>query len=118
MFLNCGVEKTFKSLLDCKEIQLVNSKGNQPWIFFRRTDAKAKAPIFWLSDAKSQLTEKDPDAGKDRGQKEKGETENEMVGWHHPLNGHESEQSPGDDEGQGNLACCSPWCCKESDTTE
>ena len=83
--------KTLESPLDYKEIRLVNPKGNQPWILIRRTDAEAEAPIFWPPDAKSWLTEKDPDAGKDCGQKEKGVTEDEMVGWHHQLNGHEFE---------------------------
>ena len=81
-------------------------------------DAKAEDPILWPSDVKSWLTRKDPGAGKDWRQ-EKGEmTEDEMIGWHHQLNGHEFEQTPGDGEGQGSLACCSPCVCKESDTTE
>ena len=92
-------------------------KGNQPWIFTGRTDAEAEAPILWSPDAKSQLTGKDPDAGKDGGQ-EKAVIEDEMVGWHHQLNGHEFEQTPGNVEGQGSLACCSPWGHKESDTSE
>ena len=87
-------------------------------VFIGRTDAGAEAPILWPPDAKSQLTRKDPNAGKDWGQKEKALTEDEMVGWHHRLNGHEFEQTPGDSEGQGSLACCSPWSRKESDTTE
>jgi len=96
----------------CLEKQ-VNPKGNQPWILIRRTDAEAEAPIFWPPDAKSWLTEKDPDAGKYWGQEEKGATEDEMVGGHHQLNGHESEQTLGDSEGQGSLACCRPWGHKE-----
>ena len=84
-----------------------NPKGNQSWIFTRRTDAEAEAPL-WPPDAKSQLIGKDPDAGKDWGQEEKGMTEDEMVGWHHQLNGHESEWTPGDDKEQGSLVCCSP----------
>ena len=103
------LEKTFKSLLDCKEIKSVNPKGNQPWICIGRTDAEAEVPILWPPDVKNWLIGKDPDAGKDRGQEEKGITEDEMVAWHHWLNGHESEQTPGDSEGQGSLACCSPW---------
>ena len=102
--------------LDCKENQPVKPKGNQPWIFIGRTDAES--PIIWPPDAKSQLIGKDPDAGKDWRQEEKGTTEGEMAGWHHWLNGHEFEQTPGDSEGEGSLACCSPWGCKELDTTE
>ena len=117
MFLTCVLEKTLESPLDCKEIKPVNPKRNQPWIFIERTDAEAEIPMLWPPDAKSQLIEKDPDVGKDWRQ-EKGTTENEMVGWHHRLNEHESEQTPGDGEGQGSLACCSLWGHKESDTTE
>ena len=94
LLLNFWLEKTLESLLDSKEIKQVNPKGKQPWIFTGRTDAEA--PILWPPDVKSQLTGKDPDAGKDWGQEEKGTTEDEMVGWHHQLNGHEFEQSPGD----------------------
>ena len=104
------LEKTLESPLGCKEIQLVNTKGNQPWISIERTDCEAEAPILWPPDAKSWLFWKDPDAGK--GQEEKGKTEDEVVGWHHRLNGHEFEQAPGDSEGQGNLVCCSPWVAK------
>ena len=96
----------------------VNHKGNQLWIFTGRADAEAEAPIFWPSDAKSQLIGKDPDAGKDWRQEEKGMTEDEMVGWHNWCNGHEFEQTMGDSEGQGSLVGCSPWSHKESDTTE
>jgi len=99
-----------------KEIQPINLKGNQPWIFTGRTDAEA--PILWLPDAKSWLIGKDPDAGKNWGQEEKGTIGDEMVGWHHWLNGHEFEQALGVGEGQGSLACCSPWGHRESDTTE
>ena len=99
-----------------KETKPVNPKGNQPWISIGRTDTEAEAPILWPSDAKRWLTGKDPDAEKDSGQ-QKGATEEEMVGWHHQLNGHECEQTLGDSEGQGSLACCSPWACKELDTT-
>ena len=103
------LEKTLESLLDRKEIQPINPKRNQAWIFIGRTDAEAEAPLLWPHDAKSQLTGKDPDAWKDWGQEEKGLTEAEMVGWHHWLNGLEFEQTPGDSEGEGSLACCSPW---------
>ena len=95
----------------------VNPKGNQPWILIERADAEAEAPILWPPKVKSWLTGKDPDARKDWGQKEKGSREDEMVGWHHRLNGHEFEQPPGDSERQGSLVCCSSWGCKESDTT-
>ena len=101
-------EKTLESLLDCRQIKLVNPKGNQPWIFIGRTDAEAEAPILWPPDAKSQLVGKDSDAEKGWRQEEKGMTENKLVGWHHWLNGHEFEQALGDGEGQGSLACCSP----------
>ena len=111
-------EKTLESPLDCKEIKPVNPKGNKPSIFIGRTDAKAEAPILWPPDVKSQLIRKDPDAGKDWWQEEKGKTEDEMVGWHHWFSGHEFENTPGGDEGQGSLACCSPWDRKELDTTE
>ena len=110
------LEKTFESPLDCKEIQPVNPKGNQPWIFTGRTDAEA--PVLWPLDGKRQLIGKDPDAGKDWRQEEKGTTVDEMVGWHHQLNGHEFEEALGDGEGQGSLVCCSPWGHKGSDTTE
>ena len=114
-FLTVVLEKTLERPLDCKEIKPVNLKGNQPWIFIGRTDAEAEAPILWPPDGKSPLTGKDADAGKDWKQEEKGTTEDEMVGWHHRLKGHEFEQVPGDSEGQGSLACCSPWGRKESD---
>jgi len=110
------LEKTLESPLDSKNIKPVNPKGNQPWIFIGRTDAEAEALTLLPPDAKSWLTGKDPDAGKDW-RREKGTTKNEMVGWHHRLNGHEFVQTPGDSEGQGSLACCSPWSLKESDTT-
>ena len=117
-FQTVVLENTLESPLDCKEIQPVNPKENQPWIYTGRTDAKADAPIFWPPDAKSLLIGKDPDAGKDWGQEEKGMTEDEMVGWHHWLNGHEFEQALGDSEGQGSMACCSSQGRKELDTTE
>ena len=93
-------------------------KGNQSWTFTGRTDAEDEAPILWPPDAKSRLTGKDPDAGKDWGQEEKGMTEDEMVGWHHQLNRHEFEQTLGDSEGQGRLVCFSWWGLKEWDRTE
>ena len=115
MLLNCALEKTLESLLDCKEIKPVHPKGNQPWIFIGRTDAEAEAPILWTPDVKSWLIGKDPDAGKDGGQEEKGTTEDEMVGWHHRLDGREFEQALGVGDGQGGLACSSSWGHKESD---
>ena len=108
------LEKTLESPLDCKDIQPVNPKGNQSWIFIGTTDAEA--PVLRPPDAKSQLIGKDPDAGKDWRQ-EKGTAEDEMVGWHHQLNGQEFENIPGDSEGQGNLWCCNPWGHEESDIT-
>ena len=116
MLLNCVLKKCIESPLVSKEIKPVNPKGNQPWIFIGKTDAEA--PILWPPDAKSQFIGKDPDAGKDWGQEEKGMTDGEMVGWHHWLSGHEFEQTLGDSKGQGSLVCCSPWGCKKSDTTE
>ena len=110
--------KTLESPLDCKEIQPVHPKGNQSWIFIGGTDAEAEAPIFWPPNAKSQLIRNDPDAGQDLRQQEKGTTEDKIIGWHHCLDGHESEQAPRDCEGQGGLACCSPWGCKELDMPE
>ena len=105
------------SPLDCKEIQPVNPKENQSWIFIGRTDAEAETPILWPPDVKNRLTGKDPDAGKDW-RWEKGTTEDEMVGWHHWHDGHAFEQALGVGDEQGGLACCSPWGRKESDTTE
>ena len=99
MLSNCVLEKTLESPLDSKEIKPVNPKGNQPWIFIGTTDAEAEAPILRLPDVKNWLIAKDPVAGKDWGQEEKGMTEDEMVGWHHRLNGHEFEKTPGDSEG-------------------
>ena len=96
----------------------VNPKGNQSWRFIGRTDVEAEAPILWSPDAKTWLIGKDPDVGKDWRWEEKGMTEDEMVGWHHWLNGHEFEQAVGVGDGQGSLSCCSPWGHKESDTTE
>ena len=116
-FWTVVLEKTLESPLDCKEIKPGNPKGNQPWIFIGRTDAEAEAPILWLPIAKSQLIRKDPDAGKNWRQEEKRVTEDEIVGWHNQLNGHDFEQAAGDGEGQGRLVCCSLWGCKESDMT-
>ena len=111
------LEKTFESPLDYKEIQSVKPKRNQPWICIGRTNAEAETPILWPPDVKNWLIGKDPDAGKDWRQEEKGMTEDVMVGWHHLLNGHELEKTLGDSEVQGSLACCSPWGRKESDMT-
>ena len=107
--------KTLESPLDCKEIKPVNPKGNLPWIFIRKTDAKA--PILWPPNVKSQLIGKDHDAGKDWRQKEKGAAENEMVRYYHQLNGHEFDPTPGDSERQGSLAWYGTCSCKELDTT-
>ena len=93
-------------------------KGDQSWVFTGRTDVEAETPIFWPPDVKSWLIGKDPDAGRGWGQEEKGKTEDEMVGWHHRLDGHGFGWTPGVGDGQGGLACCSSWGCKESDTTE
>ena len=117
MLLNCGVEKTLESPLDCKEIQSVNPQENQSWIFIERTDPEAETPILWPPDAKNWLIGKESDAGKDWRQ-EKGMTTDEMVGWHYRLDGQEFEQAPGVGDGQGGLACCSPWGHKELDITE
>ena len=113
-FWTVVLEKTLESPLDCKES---HPRGNQSWIFTGRADAEAETPILWPLDVKNWLIWKDPDAGKDW-RKEKRMTEDEIVGWHHRFDGHEFEQAPGVADGQGGLACCSPWGCKESDTTE
>ena len=118
MLLNVVLEKTLESPLDCKEIQPVHPKGNQSWIFIGMTDAEAETPILWPLDAKSQLIGKDPGAGKDWRQEEKGMTEDEMVGWHHQLDGHEFEQAPGVGDVQESLAWRSPWGHKKLDTTK
>ena len=110
--------RRLESPLDCKEIQPVNPKGNQSWILIGRTDAEAETPVLWPPDAKNWLIGKDADAGKDWRQEEKGTTEDEMIGCHHRLNGHEFEQTLGVGDGQGSLVSCSLWGCKESDTTE
>ena len=116
-FWTVVLEKTLESPLDCKEIQPVNLKGNQSWIFIGRTDVEAEAPILWPPDVKSQLIGKNPDAGKYWKQEEKGMTEDQIIGWHHWLNEREFEQTPGDSEGQGSLVCYIPWDCKGLDTT-
>ena len=102
------LEKTLQSPLDSKEIKPVNPKGDQSWVFIGRTDAEAETSILWPLDAKNWLIGKDPDAGENWGQEEKGMTEDEMIGWHHWLNGHEFEWSLGVGDGQGGLACCTP----------
>ena len=117
-FWTVVLEETLESPLDCKEIQPVHPERDQSWVFIGRTDAGAEDPILWPPDAKSWFTGKLPAAGKDWRQEEEGTTEDEMVGWHHWINGYKVEQSPGDSEGQGSLACCSPWDHKESDTRE
>ena len=114
-FWTVVLEKTLESPLDCKEIKSVNPKGNQPWIFIGRTDAETQTPVLWPPVAKNWLLGKDPDAGNDWRQEEKGMTEDEMVGWHHWLDEIEFKQVLGIGDGQGSLACCSPWGCKESD---
>ena len=109
MLLNCGVGETLESPLDCKEIQPVHPKGDQPWDFFGRNDAKAETPVLQPPHVKSWLIGKDPDAGRDWEQEEKRTTEDEMAGWHHWLDGRESEWTPGVGDGQGGLACCDSW---------
>ena len=118
MLLNCGVGKTLESPLDCKEIQPVHSEGDQRWDFFGRNDAKAEAPVLWTLHVKCWLIGKESDAGRDWGQEEKGTTEDEMAGWHHRLDGRKFEWTPRVGDGQGGLACCDSWGCKESDTAE
>ena len=117
-FWTVVLEKSLESPLDCKEIQPVHPKGDQSWIFFGRTDVEAKTPMLWPPDAKNWLTGKDPDAGKDWRQEEKGTTEDDVSGWHHRLDGHELEWTSGVGDGRGGLAWCGPWGCKESDTTD
>ena len=117
-FWTLVLEKTLESPLDFKEIKPVHPKGNQSRIFVGRTAAEADTPILWPPDAKSWFIWKDPDAGKDWRREEKGTTETKTVGWHHWLNGHEFEKTPGVGDGQGSLACCSPWGHKKLDTTE
>ena len=117
-FWTVVLEKTLESPLHCNEIQPVHSKVDQPRVFFGRNDAKAETPVLWPPYAKSWLIGKDSDAGRDWGQEEKGTTEDEMAGWHHRLDGCESKWTLGVGDGQGGLACCDSWGCKESDTTE
>ena len=116
-FWTMVLKKTLESPLDCKEIQPVQFK-DQPWVFFGKDDAKAETPVLWPPHAKSWLIGKDPDAGRNWGQEEKGTTEDEMAGWHHQLNGCEFEWTRGVGDGQGGLACCDSWGRKELDTTE
>ena len=117
-FWTVVLEKTLESLLDCKEIQPVHPKGDQSWVFIGRTDTEAETLILWPPDAKSWFIGKYPDAGKDWGQEEKGTTEDEKVGWHHWLNEHGFEWTPGVGDGQGGLSYCSSWGRKVSDMTE
>ena len=117
-FWTVVLEKTLESPLDCKEIQPVHPKGDQSWVFIGRTDAKAETTILWPPFAKSWLIGKDPDAGRDWGQEEKGAMEDEMAGWHHWLSGHKFEWTPVVGDGQGGLACCDSWGHKDLDTTE
>ena len=117
-FWSVVLQKTLESPLDCREIQLVHSKGDQSWVFFGRTDAEAETPTFWPPDVKSWLIGKDPDARKEWGQEEKGTTEDKMVGWHHWLNGHGFGWILGVGDGQGGLACCGSQGCKKLDTVE
>ena len=117
-FWTVVLEKTLESPSDCKEIQPVHPKGDQPWVFFGRNDAKAEIPVLWPPHAKSWLTGKDSDTGRDWGQEEKGTTQDEMAGWHHRLDGCEFRWTPGVGDGQGGLVCCNSWGLKESDMTE
>ena len=117
-FWTMVLEKTLESPLDCKDIQLVHSEGDQPWDFFGRNDAKAETPVLWPPHVKSWLIGKSYDAGRDWGQEEKGTTEDEMAGWHQRLDGREFEWTLGVGDGQEGLACCDSWGRKESDTTE
>ena len=116
-FWTVVLEKTLESPLDCKEFQPVHSK-DPSWVLIGRTDAKAETPILWLPHAKKWLIGKVSDAGRDWGQEEKGMTEDEVAGWNHRLNGHECEWTLGVGDGQGVLACCDSWGCKESEMTE
>ena len=117
-FWTVVLEKIRKSPLDCKEIQPIPPKGKHSWIFIGRTDAEAEAPILWPPDMKNWLLRKDPDVGKDWTQEKKGTTKDEMVGWHHGLDGHKFEQALRVSDGPRNLVCFSPWCHKELDATE
>ena len=115
-FWTVALEKTLESPLDYKEIQQVHPKGDQSWVFTGRTDAEAETPSLRPPHVKSWLTGKDPDAGRDWGQEKKGTTEDEMAGWHHQLDGHEFEWTPGVGDGQGSLVCCDSWGLKELDS--
>ena len=117
-FWSVVLDKTLESPLDCKEIQPIHPKWDQPWVFIERTDAKAETPILWPPHAKSWLTGKGSDAGRDWGQEEKGRMEDEMGGWHQGLNGHEFEWTLVFGDGPEDLACCNSWGRKESDMTE
>ena len=117
-FWTVALEKTLESPLDCKEVQPVHPEGDQSWVFIGRTDAEAEAPILWPPDAKNQLIGKDPDAGKDWGQEEKGTTEDEVVGWHHWLNGHGFKQVPRSWWWTGRLDVLQSMGSQELDTTE
>ena len=117
-FWTIVLEKTLESPLDCKEIQPAYCKGNEFWIFTRGTDAEVETSVLWPPDVKNWLIGKDSGAGEDWRQGEKGMREDEIVGWHYWLDGHEFEQAPGVGDRQGNLACCSPCGHKDSDTTE
>ena len=117
-FWTMALEKTLESPLDCKEIQPVHPKGDQSWVFIGRTDVEAETPILWPPDVKNWLIWKDPDAGKDWGQEEKGTTEDEMAGWHHWLNGHEFGWTLGVGDELRDLVCCDSWGRKEFDKTE
>ena len=117
-FWTAVLEKTLESPLDCKEIQPVHPKGDQFWVLIGRTDVEAETPVLWPPDVKSWLIWKDPDTGKDWRRQKKGTTEDEMVGWHHRLNGHGFALTPAVGDGQGGLVCCGPWGYKKSDMTE
>ena len=118
MLLNCGIGEDSWESPGLEGDPTISPKGNQSWIFIGRTDAEAETPMVWPPNAKNWVIWKDSDAGKDWRQEEKGMTKDEMVGWHHRLDGHEFEQVPGVGDRQGGLACCGPWGCKESDMTE
>ena len=118
MVLNCGAGEDCWESLDCKEIQPVHPKGDQSWVFIGRTDIEAETPILWLPDAKSWLTWKDSDAGKDWRQEKNVTIEDERIGWHHQLDGHGFGWTRGVCDRQGGLACCGSWGRKESDMTE
>ena len=117
-FWTVVLEKTLASSLNCKAIQSVYPKGDQSWVFIGRTDTEAETPVLWPPHAKSWLIGKDHDARRDWGQEEKGTTEDEMAGWYHRLDAHEFWWTPGVGDGQGGLACCDSWGCKDWDTTQ